>query len=86
MTRTLSIHEPPSRHARLLRGKDDHPPTVVGTKPHPRSMAELARQIIRQQWPNRHHPDPVRRTQARTLIRTHAFMLRQWRLESESVA
>ncbi len=42
-------------------------------------MAELAKEIIRQQWPLRHHADPLRRAQARTLIRTHILLLRTWR-------
>jgi hypothetical protein len=41
-------------------------------------MAELARALIRQQWPLRHHADPIRRAQARTLIRTHILLLRKW--------
>ena len=43
------------------------------------AMTELARQIIRQQWQNRHHPDATRRKHAQSLIRTHVIMLRQWR-------
>ena len=43
------------------------------------AMAELARQIIRQQWPLRHHPEARLRDQARSLIRTHVLMLREWR-------
>ena len=42
-------------------------------------MAELAKEIIRQQWPLRHHRDPRLRSQARSLIRTHVVMLRKWR-------
>lgn len=42
-------------------------------------MAKLAEEIIRQQWPLRHHRDPLLRSQARTLIRTHVVMLRKWR-------
>lgn len=43
-------------------------------------MSELAKQIIRQQWPLRNHPDPRRRGQARSLIRTHVILLRSWRV------
>ena len=42
-------------------------------------MARLAEEIIRQQWPLRHHRDPLLRSQARSLIRTHVVMLRQRR-------
>lgn len=42
------------------------------------AMTELARQIIRQQWPLRNHPDTMRRAQARSLIRTHVLLLRKW--------
>ena len=42
-------------------------------------MAELAKEIIRQPWPLRHHRDPRLRAQARSLIRTHVVMLRKWR-------
>lgn len=45
----------------------------------PTVMAELAAEIIRQQWPLRHHRDPRLRSQAKTLIRTHVVMLRKWR-------
>jgi len=41
-------------------------------------MTELARQIIRQQWPLRNHPDKMRRAQARSLIRAHVLLLRKW--------
>jgi len=41
-------------------------------------MAELAKEIIRQQWKNRHHPDANMRSQALTLIKTHVVMLRKW--------
>lgn len=54
----------------------------VPPKPVPPSsfaMAELARQIIRQQWPLRNHPDTLRRAQARSLIRAHVMLLRKWR-------
>lgn len=46
-------------------------------------MAELARQIIRQQWPKRHDPDPGIRSQALSLIKTHIIMLRRWRSGAE---
>ena len=42
------------------------------------AMAELARQIIRQQWPLRNHSDTLRRAQARSLIRAHVVLLRKW--------
>jgi len=42
-------------------------------------MAEMAKQIIRQQWPRRHDPDPWVREQAISLIKTHVVMLRYWR-------
>lgn len=42
------------------------------------AMTELARQIIRQQWPLRNHPDKMRRAQARLLIRAHVLLLRKW--------
>jgi len=45
----------------------------------PRTMAEMAKQIIRQQWPRRHDPDPWVREQAISLIKTHVVMLRYWR-------
>ena len=41
-------------------------------------MAELAKQIIRQQWGKRHHPDANVRSQAVTLIKAHIVMLRKW--------
>lgn len=41
-------------------------------------MAELAKALIRQQWPLRHHADPMRRAQAVSLIRTHVHLLRKW--------
>jgi hypothetical protein len=41
-------------------------------------MAELARKLIRQQWPLRNHPDTMRRAQARSLIRAHVLLLRKW--------
>ncbi|MDF1739496.1 MAG: hypothetical protein P1U86_10090 [Verrucomicrobiales bacterium] len=41
-------------------------------------MAELAKQIIRQQWSKRHHPDDNMRSQAVTLIKAHIVMLRKW--------
>lgn len=43
-------------------------------------MAELAEQIIRQQWPLRHHPDKLVRNQAISLIKTHVVMIRKWRV------
>lgn len=43
-------------------------------------MSEMARQIIRQQWPKRHHPDPRVRAQAISLVKTHVILLRQWDL------
>jgi hypothetical protein len=42
-------------------------------------MAELAKQIIRQQWPRRHDRNPATRLLATNLIKTHVVMLRQWR-------
>jgi hypothetical protein len=52
----------------------------VAASPVPSSlpMAELARKIIRQQWPLRNHPDTLRRAQARSLIRAHVMLLRKW--------
>lgn len=41
-------------------------------------MAELAKQIIRQQWSKRHDDDPLTRAQAVSLIKTHVVMLRKW--------
>jgi hypothetical protein len=41
-------------------------------------MAELARQIIKQQWSKRHDPDPGIRAQAVSLIKTHVVMIRSW--------
>ncbi|MCG8600449.1 MAG: hypothetical protein MI807_09940 [Verrucomicrobiales bacterium] len=41
-------------------------------------MAELAKQIIRQQWSKRHDPDPGIRAQAVSLIKTHIVMIRSW--------
>lgn len=41
-------------------------------------MAELARQIIRQQWAKRHDADPLKRVQAVNLIKTHIEMIRRW--------
>lgn len=41
-------------------------------------MAELAKQIIRQQWAKRHDPDPGIRQQAVSLIKTHIVMIRRW--------
>jgi len=46
------------------------------------ATAELAKQIIRQQWPKRHHPDPATREQALTLIKTHVLMLRRWEVSA----
>lgn len=48
-------------------------------------MSELAKQIIRQQWPLRHHADPRQRGQARSLIRTHVILLRKWQTFPELV-
>ncbi len=64
----------------ILRSHDkSHEGSVETARlPIPAPMAELAKQIIRQQWPLRHHADPLRRAQARTLIRTHVILLRQW--------
>jgi len=42
-------------------------------------MAELAKQIIRQQWIRRHDRNPATRLLATNLIKTHVVMLRQWR-------
>ena len=42
-------------------------------------MAELAEQIIRQQWRRRHDRNPATRLLATNLIKTHVVMLRQWR-------
>lgn len=50
--------------------------------PHPDPsilMAELAKQIIRQQWLRRHDRNPATRLLASNLIKTHVVMLRQWR-------
>ncbi|MEM6915790.1 MAG: hypothetical protein AAF491_04405 [Verrucomicrobiota bacterium] len=44
-------------------------------------MNELALQIIREQWPRRNHPNQAMRQQARSLIKTHIYLLRDWRLE-----
>lgn len=41
--------------------------------------AEMAKRIIRQQWPMRCHPDPAARRRARNLIQSHVEMLRIWR-------
>lgn len=41
-------------------------------------MAELAKQIIKQQWEKRHDPDPGIRNQAVSLIKTHVVMIRSW--------
>ncbi|MAS92786.1 MAG: hypothetical protein CMO55_06270 [Verrucomicrobiales bacterium] len=57
---------------------------VPETLAHPREMAELAKQIIRQQWSKRHDENPTTRTQAISLIKTHIVMLRQWRHEKAS--
>jgi hypothetical protein len=42
------------------------------------AMTELARQIIRQQWPLRNHPETLQRARARSLIRAHVLLLRKW--------
>jgi len=42
-------------------------------------MAELAEQIIRQQWHRRHDRNPATRLLASNLIKTHVVMLRKWR-------
>ncbi len=62
-------HAPPPSKQALTKHKLQPPPT----------MAKLAEEIIRQQWPLRHHRDPRLRSQARSLIRTHVVMLREWR-------
>ncbi|MCH1408545.1 MAG: hypothetical protein L7V87_05900 [Verrucomicrobiales bacterium] len=41
-------------------------------------MAELARQIIKQQWSKRHDPDPGIQAQAVDLIKPHVVMIRSW--------
>jgi len=43
----------------------------------------MARTIIRQQWPLRHHPDPSTRRQAKSLIKTHLVLLRLWMPETD---
>ncbi len=65
---------PPARHTGPFEGKISQDGAAVHAP-----MAELARQIIRQQWHLRNHPDPRRRGQARSLIRTHVILLRDWR-------
>jgi hypothetical protein len=62
-------HAPQSPKQALTRPNSNRPP----------AMAKLAEEIIRQQWPLRHHRDPLLRSQARSLIRTHVVMLRKWR-------
>jgi len=47
-------------------------------------MSELAREIIRQQWPKRHDRDETIRRQATSLIYTHIEMIRKWRAARES--
>lgn len=42
------------------------------------AMTELARQIIRQHWPLRNHPETLQRARARSLIRAHVMLLRKW--------
>lgn len=72
---------PKRRHIPAGRGKSLE---RVAEAFHSGPMAELAKQIIRQQWPLRHHADPLCRAQAKTLIRTHVILLRQW--QDDSVA
>lgn len=45
------------------------------------NMTELAEQIIREQWSRRNDPNPAIRQQARSLIKTHIFLLRGWRFQ-----
>lgn len=70
--------ETSTRHAAVTRGKETRGLAVAAAPPSG-SMSELAKQIIRQQWPLRNHADPMRRGQARSLIRTHVILLRSWR-------
>ncbi len=72
---------PRFRHTPAGRGKFLE---RVAETVHSEPMAELAKQIIRQQWPLRHHADSLCRAQAKTLIRTHVILLRQW--QDSSVA
>lgn len=75
----MIVSSPPpirARHGLSPRGNQ-----MIGEwlpSPEIRPMAELARKIIRQQWPLRNHADPLRRAQARSLIRTHVLLLRKW--------
>jgi hypothetical protein len=77
----ISLPEAPSRlrhtgRIHLNGMRESVPPLPVS--PSSSAMAELARQIIRQQWPLRNHPDTLRRAQARSLIRAHVMLLRKW--------
>lgn len=78
----LLLRWPPwLRHAVDTRDKTHLEAGMKRTPGSQDAMAELAQKIIRQQWPLRHHPDPARRAQARSLIRAHTLMLRQWRTQ-----
>lgn len=73
----LPHNETVSRHAPAIRGNEKRARSAVAATT-PGSMTDLAKQIIRQQWPLRNHADPLRRGQARSLIRTHVILLRTW--------
>ena len=68
-----------TRHTEPTRGNSQVNAGSVERVPNFLPMTELAKQIIRQQWPLRHHANTLRRAQARSLIRTHVILLRQWR-------
>lgn len=74
------------RHGKRTRGKHHGSAPAPAANRKTESMAELAKEIIRQQWPMRHHPDPLRRAQSRTLIRAHIHLLRLWQEKPSPVA
>ncbi|MEX2579605.1 MAG: hypothetical protein WD342_11160 [Verrucomicrobiales bacterium] len=80
----MRLLEPPTKEDRArhaLSDRDNIEVSDLHSFLHRRfsTMAELAKQIIRQQWPKRHDPNPLARAQAISLIKTHVVMLRQWR-------
>ncbi|NRB73264.1 MAG: hypothetical protein HRU46_02790 [Verrucomicrobiales bacterium] len=85
MTLSTLLHEfipfsravAPEQHGRI------HHRAITPAGPDNREMIDMAKTIIHQQWPLRHHSDPATRRQARNLIKTHLILLRLWMSEAD---